>query len=122
MTKQQRHDMAAKNGTRNINIMFWVTPRENELIRSKMAQLGTNNLSAYLRKIAIDGLIVKLDMPELREMISLLRRSSNNLNQIAKRMNETGRVYDTDIREVLENQERLWEMANAILVKLAGIQ
>ena len=87
-----------------------------------MAQLGTSNLSAYLRKMAIDGLIVKLDMPELREMISLLRRSSNNLNQIAKRMNETGRVYDTDIREVLENQERLWEMANAILVKLAGIQ
>lgn len=87
-----------------------------------MAQLGTSNLSAYLRKMAIDGLIVKLDMPELREMISLLRRSSNNLNQIAKRMNETGRVYDTDMREVVEHQERLWEMANAILVKLAGIQ
>ncbi len=102
--------------------MFWVTPHEQDLIRQKMAQLGTSNLSAYLRKMAIDGLIVKLDMPELREMISLLRRSSNNLNQIAKRMNETGRVYDTDIREVLENQERLWEMANAILVKLAGIQ
>ena len=102
--------------------MFWVTPHEQDLIRQKMAQLGTSNLSAYLRKMAIDGLIVRLDMPELREMISLLRRSSNNLNQIAKRMNETGRVYDTDIREVLENQERLWEMANAILVKLAGIQ
>ena len=102
--------------------MFWVTPHEQELIRQKMAQLGTSNLSAYLRKMAIDGLIVKLDMPELREMISLLRRSSNNLNQIAKRMYETGRVYDTDIHEVVEHQERLWEMANAILVKLAGIQ
>lgn len=102
--------------------MFWVTPHEQELIQRKMAQLGTSNLSAYLRKMAIDGLIVKLDMPELREMISLLRRSSNNLNQIAKRMNETGRVYDTDMREVVEHQERLWEMANAILVKLAGIQ
>ena len=102
--------------------MFWVTPHEQDMIRQKIAHLGTSNLSAYLRKMAIDGLIVKLDMPELREMISLLRRSSNNLNQIAKRMNETGRVYDTDIREVLENQERLWEMANAILVKLAGIQ
>ena len=102
--------------------MFWVTPHEQELIQRKMAQLGTSNLSAYLRKMAIDGLIVKLDMPELREMISLLRRSSNNLNQIAKRTNETGRVYDTNIREVVEHQERLWEMANAILVKLAGIQ
>lgn len=102
--------------------MFWVTPHENALIRQKMAQLGANNLSAYLRKMAIDGLIVKLDLPELREMISLLRRSSNNLNQLAKRMNETGRVYDTDLREVEEQQERLWEIANAILTRLAGMQ
>ena len=121
-TNIQKQNATSKKEIRHINLMFWVTPHEQDLIRQKMAQLGTSNLSAYLRKMAIDGLIVKLDMPELREMISLLRRSSNNLNQIAKRMNETGRVYDTDIREVLENQERLWEMANAILVKLAGIQ
>lgn len=114
--------MMPKAEIRDINLMFWVTPHENELIHQKMAQLGTNNLSAYLRKMAIDGLIVKLDLPELREMISLLRRSSNNLNQIAKRMNETGRVYDTDLREAVEQQERLWEMTNAILTRLAGMQ
>ena len=113
--------MMPKAEIRDINLMFWVTPHENELIRQKMARLGTNNLSAYLRTMAIDGLIVKLDLPELREMISLLRRSSNNLNQIAKRMNATGRVYDTDLREVEEQQKRLWEMANAILTRLAGI-
>ena len=107
---------------REIQVEFRMTRPERELLEEKVALAGTANMGAYLRKMAIDGLIVKLDMPELREMISLLRRSSNNLNQIAKRMNETGRVYDTDIREVLENQERLWEMANAILVKLAGIQ
>ena len=59
---------------RRINLMFWVTPHENELIRRRMAQAGTANLSAYLRKMAIDGLIVHLELPELKEMISLLRR------------------------------------------------
>lgn len=72
---------------RNIVIRFRVTPEEREMIESKMAQFGTSNMAAYLRKISIDGYVVRLDLPELREMVSLLRRSSNNLNQIAKRVN-----------------------------------
>lgn len=103
-------------------LMFWVTQAEREMIYRKMEQLGTLNLSAYLRKIAIDGYVVKLELPELQEMISLLRRSSNNLNQLAKRANETGRVYDADLQEVQENQERLWQAANNILTKLASIR
>ena len=79
-------------------------------------------MSAYMRKIAIDGLIVKLDIPQMKEMISLLRRSSNNLNQIAKRMNETGRFYDTDMEEVQMQQEQLWKLANEILTKLGEIK
>ena len=86
-----------------------------------MAQVGTDNLSAYLRKIAIDGYIVKLDLPELREMISLLRRSSNNLNQIAKRLNETGRFYAADLEDMLRRQEQLWQTANRILSHLAMV-
>ena len=101
--------------------MFWVTPHENELIRRRMAQAGTANLSAYLRKMAIDGLIVRLKLPELQEMISLLRRCAGSLNQMTKRMNETGRVYDVDLRAAMEQQERLWTIANALLTKLAGI-
>lgn len=76
-------------------------------------------LAAYLRKIAIDGFIIKLDLPELREMISLLRRSSNNLNQIARRLNETGRFYDADMEDLLQRQEQLWQAANTILSRLA---
>lgn len=102
--------------------MFWVTPHANELIRRRMAQAGTANLSAHLRKMAIDGLIVHLELPELHEMISLLRRCAGSLNQMAKRMNKTGRVYDVDLREAMEQQERLWTMANALLTKLAGIR
>lgn len=114
--------MAKPKRLRNTQVIFWVTEKEYELISQRMASLGTSNLSAYLRKIAIDGLIVKLDLPELQEMISLLRRSSNNINQIAKRANETGRLYNTDLEDVLQNQERLWQMGNEILTKLAKIR
>lgn len=107
---------------RDIPLMFWVTQAERELILRKMEQLGTVNMSAYLRKIAIDGYVVRLELPELREMISLLRHSGNNLNQLAKRANETGRVYDADWEDVKDNQERLWQAANAILTKLASIR
>lgn len=111
--------MMPKAEIRDINLMFWVTPHENELIRQKMARLGTNNLSAYLRKMAIDGLIVKLDLPELREMISLLRRCSGNLNQIAKRANESGRIYETDLKEIQEQLNGLWNKAREILLALS---
>ena len=106
---------------RNVQIIFWVTEAERDIIEQKMAQVGTDNLSAYLRKIAIDGYIVKLDLPELREMISLLRRSSNNLNQIAKRLNETGRFYAADLEDMLRRQEQLWQTANRILSRLAMV-
>lgn len=106
---------------RNVQIIFWVTEAERDMIEQKMAQVGTDNLSAYLRKIAIDGYIVKLDLPELREMISLLRRSSNNLNQIAKRLNETGRFYAADLEDMLRRQEQLWQTANRILSRIAMV-
>lgn len=107
---------------REIVLRFRVTPEERSMIEAKMAQLGTSNMAAYLRKIAIDGYVVRLDLPELKEMISLLRRSSNNLNQIAKRVNETSRIFDADINCLKENQEKIWSAANGILEKLASIR
>lgn len=107
---------------RNIVIRFRVTPEEREMIESKMAQFGTSNMAAYLRKISIDGYVVRLDLPELREMVSLLRRSGNNINQIAKRVNETSRIYEADIDCLKENQEKIWSAANGILTRLASIR
>ena len=107
---------------RNIVIRFRVTPEEREMIESKMAQFGTTNMAAYLRKISIDGYVVRLDLPELREMVSLLKRSSNNLNQIAKRVNETSRIYDADIDCLKANKEKIWSAANGILTRLASIK
>ena len=111
-----------KKRRRTIPLMFYVTPEEHDQIKAKMAQLGTNNMSAYLRKIAIDGYVVQLDLPELREMVSLLRYSSNNLNQLARRVHETGRVYAADMDDILQNQERIWQAASGILSRLAAIK
>ena len=110
------------NRKRDIQLKFRVTPQEREMIEHKMAQLGTKNMAAYLRKIAIDGYVIRLELPELKEMVSLLRRSSNNLNQLTKRVHEMGRVYDTDLEDIVRNQERLWQAANDILAVLAKLK
>ena len=93
---------------RDIQLKFRVTPQEREMIETKMAQFGTTNMAAYLRKMAIDGYVVKLDLPELRELVSLLRYSSNNLNQLTRRAHETGRIYETDLEDIQQSQERIW--------------
>ena len=111
-----------KKRRRTIPLMFYVTPEERDQIEAKMAQLGTNNMSAYLRKIAIDGYVVQLDLPELRELVSLLRYSSNNINQLTRRVHETGRVYAADMDDILQNQERIWQAASGILSRLAAIK
>ena len=67
---------------RDVPVLFWVSAEELELIHQKMQQYGTENLSAYLRKMAVDGYVVQLDLPELKELVSLMRYSSNNLNQL----------------------------------------
>ena len=107
---------------REIVLRFCVTPEESCMIEEIMAQLGTDIMAVYLRKMAIDGYIVKLDLPELKELVSLLRRSGNNLNQIAKRVNETSRIYAADIECLLENQERLWTAAKEILGRLSNLR
>ena len=107
---------------RDVLLKVRVTPEERELIRQKMALLGTDNMAAYMRKMAIDGYVVKLDLPELRELVSLLRYSSNNLNQLTRRVHETGRVYAADMEDILQNQERIWQAASGILSRLAAIR
>ena len=106
---------------RDIQLKVRVTPEERAMIETKMAQLGTTNMGAYLRKMAIDGYVVKLDLPELREMVSLLRRSSNNLNQLARRANETGCIYPDDLADIRQNQAQLWESAKEILRVLSTL-
>ena len=97
------------------------SPEEMRLVQEKMRQLGTSNFSAFMRKMAIDGYVVKLELPELRELVSLLRYSSNNLNQLTRRVHETGRIYDADLEDIHRGQEQLWDAAQTILDKLSKL-
>ncbi len=100
---------------------FRVSPEELALIEQKMAQLGTVNREAYLRKMALDGYVVKLDLPELKELVSLMRYSSNNLNQLTRKVHETGRVYNADLEDISRRQEQLWEGVQKILAQLSKL-
>ena len=113
--------MSAVNRVRKVQLNFRVTEREKELIEDRMQEIGTTNREAYLRKIAIDGMLVKLEVPELKEIVSLMRRTSNNVNQIARRLNENGRIYEVDITDVQNQQEQLWDMLNSLITKISGI-
>ena len=106
---------------RDKTVLFRVSPEEYDLMQQKAELSGIVSLSAYIRKMAIDGYVIKLELPELPEMISLLRRSSNNLNQVARRVNSTSRIYAEDMEDMLRQQQELWQCANAILQKLAAI-
>ena len=114
--------MSAQYMRRNIRISVRLTEEEHQLLKEKMARIGVTNQEAFLRKMALDGLVIKLDLPELKQMISLLRYASNNINQIAKRLNENGRAYETDFADIMEKQNQLWGLANEILMKLSSIQ
>ena len=113
--------MSAPKRKRDVQLNFRVSPEELALIEQKMAQLGTKNREAYLRKMALDGYVVRLDLPDLKELVSLLRRSSNNLNQLTRRVHETGRIYDADLEDISQRQEALWDGVHRILTQLAKL-
>lgn len=87
-----------------------------------MAQMGTDNMSAYIRKMVIDGYVVKLELPELRKLTSKMKRIANSENQIAKRLNSTGNIYEADIEEIKKNQEKIYEGIRKILISLSKIE
>ena len=107
---------------RNQEIHVLLLPEEMERIKQKMAELGIINRSAYVRKMALDGYCINLDLTDMKEMVSLLRRCSNNLNQYAKRANESGSIYAGDIRDLQVRQSEIWEIAKEMLARLATLQ
>ena len=113
--------MSAPKRKREGQLNFRVSPEELALIEQKMAQLGTTNREAYLRKMALDGYVVRLELPELKELVSLMRYSSNNLNQLARRAHETGRIYDADLEDISRRQEALWDGVHQVLTQLAKL-
>ena len=114
--------MKAPKERRSAQIHILISEQEMDKIRERMAQAGITNTSAFIRKMAIDGYVVKLDLPELRELVSLLRYSSNNLNQLTRRAHETGRIYEADLEDIQQSQERIWTAAEKIVSSLAALK
>ena len=111
-----------EQGDRLHKLSVRMSDQELEKVQERMNSVGIDKLSAFLRKMAIDGYVLKLDMPEIKEMISLLRYSSKNLNQIAKKANAMGTVFEEDLKEIKAIQEDLWKGMNKILKRLGQLQ
>lgn len=106
---------------RTVQMKFRVTEEEAELIRKKMDEVGIRSIGAYLRKMALDGYCVKLEMDDIKQVIFLLRNATNNLNQYAKQANTTGEVYRKDMQDLKVRLDGIWTTMKDILVELSKI-
>ncbi len=106
---------------RNQQLHFRVSKQELERIWSKMESSGILSIGSYLRKMALDGYCLHLDLPELRRMAYLLQMCSNNLNQYAKVANENGQVYTADLEDLRTRLDELVEVSKQILAKLTEL-
>lgn len=110
--------MKKEKARRSKMLHFAVTEEEANIIDEKMKQLEIRNMSAFLRAMVLNGYVLKLDLPQLREMIRLLGNLTNNVNQIARRVNEHGSIYESEIDEIQEKVNQLLCMMNQLLSML----
>lgn len=113
--------MKGERSKKTVRVEFVMSEQEAELVKGRMAELGITNLSAYLRKMAVDGYIIHLDMGDIQEMVRLLRICSNNLNQYTRRANETGSVYAADVEDLRNRLDGLWDGMDKLLRGFANI-
>lgn len=109
------------NDNRTCKIFFRTTPEELEIIKEKMEAVGTRNISAYCRRMVLNGYSIHVEMKEVKEVLRLLKINSNNLNQYTKKANETGSIYIEDVRELQEKQKEILQMMGSILEHLSSI-
>lgn len=102
-------------------IILRLTKTEKHRIYEKMFGMGIRSLSAYIRKMALDGYCLNLDLPQLRKMAYLLQNCSNNLNQVAKRVNESNQLYAADLEDLRIRLDELISIGKQILAKLAEL-
>lgn len=105
---------------RSVHLNVMVTPEEQALIRERMAEAGICNMGAYMRKMALNGYVLHVDLSDIRELVSLQRRCANNLNQVAVHANSYG-IYPTEIAALQKDYADLWEPLAELLKKLAAV-
>ena len=114
--------METEKENRTIRYTIRLTESEARRLQQKMHLLGITNTAAYLRAMALNGYMLRVDLTEIREMIRLLGNMTNNLNQIARRMNSSGSIYETEIDEMRVKQNELWTMMTRLLTSLESSQ
>lgn len=107
---------------RNITMKFYVSERERDLIQQRMKLIGIINQSAFLRKQAIDGYIIRLETPELIDLVRVSRHYCDLLNSIARRVNETSRFYDADMKEIRAMSKDIQDRTQDIFMKLLNLE
>ena len=113
--------MIIQNLKRSINLGFRVTEEEKVLIYQRMEEVGIRNLRAYLLKMALNGMLVTLDLKDVRECNRLLRNLTNNVNQIAKRVNGGGKVHVQELVEVQSTLGTVWDQQDKIIRSLIKV-
>ena len=127
LTKQQRKEEnemeeAKPNRNRSRQVKFWVSEEEYQLLQKKMEAAGGVNQGAYIRKMILDGYIVNLDIPELKEIIRLLGSIGNNVNQMARKVNAGGSIYKEDVEEINTKLEQVYKMLIRVMRGLGKIR
>jgi len=110
-----------KNRRRPIRVVFYLDESEQALLEEKMAEANIRNREAYIRKMILDGYVLKLDFSDVRRMVWLLSNATKNLNQIAKRANETRSVCADDVHALQAELEPLWAAMREAMKKLAKL-
>ena len=110
----------SKKRVRDVPIYVWVRPDELEAIRERMAEAGIRNMSAYIRKMALNGYVLHADLAPVQEFVSLQRRCANNLNQVAIHANTYG-VYPEEIKALQKDYADLWGPLSDLLEKMVEI-
>ena len=105
------------NRKRTVQIKFRVTEEERALVEEKMKLIPTRNMAAYLRKMAIDGYVIQVDYSDIKAMTAEIQKIGVNINQIARRANATGNVYQEDIEEIKGVLSEIWRLQRLSLLK-----
>ncbi|WP_295766192.1 plasmid mobilization protein [uncultured Oscillibacter sp.] len=113
--------MTGKKRRRNIPLYVWLSPEEQQAIKDRMEQTGIHNMSAYVRKMALNGYVLQVDLSPVRELVSLQRRCANNLNQAALHVNTYGGLYPNELQALQKDYADLWGPLSELLEKLAQV-
>ena len=109
-----------KKRRRNVHLNVMVTPEERELVQKRMDEAGIRNMGAYMRKMALNGYVLNVDLAPVRELVSLQRRCANNLNLVAIHANSYG-VYPEEIKQLQRDYAALWEPLSKLIKQMSEL-